>query len=604
MTKIGETISGWKIQSKIGFGGQSVVFAASRDEGAEEVALKVIKATYPKKLARFIQEVKIHEKLSENRIKNIVPLLDHNLDELEKGGVQGFIAMPMAQTTLEKQRDLLTGRVELCLEIFEGIVNGIYNAHEFGDVIHRDIKPANVLFMDFSLKEPLISDFGICLLREVNNEARVTEAGETVGAKYFMAPEQERGGVADVNTSADIYALGKLLHHMLTGRYIYREEIDKAFENKELASDPRYKIIHERILTKTVAENPDDRIQTASGLLQIVRAIRLGKNNLVSSQIDKPTTLQPIKDASNERALSSETSGNSTIKEFIRYKKLLSEDALISVKLEFDEIQGSFIQVWGKIYKAIEKKPQETASAALQLIREQPQAMAISFAMARCDAIGIYPSFKKFLEFITRTSEDKSGYIAVFTVPHVQAGFLYMAAATIALQFESWGILSKLLTNKFEWYYQSGRPIYNYGFEHPYFFHPESIKRNAAEAHDLFRGELMVSEIIKSIGIQEDEILNVYLRAQFLMCLRTAQLVQQEDFTGIWPDFGRFHGFRITPLLDKMHADDDYARGIIMSFNETKEEFFTNLNERLKIIESWFSGGRYWWSSIHSWEPR
>lgn len=88
------------------------------------------------------------------------------------------------------------------------------------------------------------------------------------------------------------------------------------------------------------------------------------------------------------------------------------------------------------------------------------------------------------------------------------------------------------------------------------------------------------------------------------MCLRTAQLTQEEDSSGIWPDFGRFHDFRILPLLDKMYADEDYAQGVLLSFSETKEHFFEMLNERLEIVGSWFSGGRYTWLSINSWEPR
>jgi serine/threonine protein kinase len=101
-------------------------------------------------------------------------------------------------------------------------VTGIRSAHQHG-AIHRDIKPANVLFLDESLREPMVSDFGICFLKETIESERLTEHGETVGAKFFMAPEQERGGITDVAEASDIYALGKLLHFMITSRYLYRE---------------------------------------------------------------------------------------------------------------------------------------------------------------------------------------------------------------------------------------------------------------------------------------------------------------------------------------------------------------------------------------------
>ncbi len=228
----------------------------------------------PKKRARFIQEVKIHALLSNKNASNVIPILDHNLEQISnsENEVRGYIAMPMAICSLHDRYKLYNLRTEFCLETFLGIVNGIRAAHKLG-AIHRDIKPANVLFLDESLKEPMVSDFGICFLKEAIDSQRVTEHGETVGARFFMAPEQERGGITDVSESSDIYALGKLLHFMITSRFLYREELSKAFQDNELTQDERLGTIRDDLLARMIVEDASKRIQSADEVLEIVRTM-------------------------------------------------------------------------------------------------------------------------------------------------------------------------------------------------------------------------------------------------------------------------------------------------------------------------------------------
>jgi serine/threonine protein kinase len=267
MAKVGEVIGGWTFRRSIGVGGQGQVFAASRKEGEPEAAIKVINCKRPKKKSRFMKEISVHADLSAKGASNIITIIEHNLEELADGCVSGYLVMPIAATTLEKVKELLMGRTELCIEIFRGVVTGIGHAHAAG-AIHRDIKPSNVLFLNKTLREPLVSDFGVCLLRDTPYDARLTDVGETVGAKFFMAPEQERGGVVDVGPAADIYALGKLLHHMLTGRFLHREKLEEAFRPEEFESDPRLITVLERILRSTIVEDPSSRLQSTEELLR------------------------------------------------------------------------------------------------------------------------------------------------------------------------------------------------------------------------------------------------------------------------------------------------------------------------------------------------
>jgi len=267
------TVGAWKLGEQLGGGGQGSVFKATREEGSV-AAVKVIGLSKPKKKARFIQEVRIHALLSENKAPNVIPVLDHNLEEVSEpqNSVRGYIAMPLAVYSLDNRiaNGLYNLRTEFCLETFVGIATGIQAAHKHG-AIHRDIKPANVLFLDESLREPMVSDFGICFLKETDESERLTEHGETVGARFFMAPEQERGGVTDVDESSDVYALGKLLHFMITSRYLFREELSRTFTDEELARDERLRLIRDDLLARMIVENRAQRIQSAGEILEISR---------------------------------------------------------------------------------------------------------------------------------------------------------------------------------------------------------------------------------------------------------------------------------------------------------------------------------------------
>lgn len=81
------------------------------------------------------------------------------------------------------------------------------------DICHRDLKPTNLMLCpDGSVK---VLDFGLAVLREAD-VARFTRAGQILGSPAYMAPEQIQRGAA--GPASDLYALGCVLHEMLTGR--------------------------------------------------------------------------------------------------------------------------------------------------------------------------------------------------------------------------------------------------------------------------------------------------------------------------------------------------------------------------------------------------
>lgn len=290
---------------------------------------------------------------------------------------------------------------------------------------------------------------------------------------------------------------------------------------------------------------------------------------------------------------------------FTDVSQLLVRGGWKEVSLRFDEAQREFEVAWESVHEEFGKKPQEAAVASRKLIASQPLATALALAMARCDSLELFGRFKRLLESMLRQSERMSGYVAVTGIPHVQAGFLYMSASVMSLHWEAWGLFERLLTAKFEWYYQSGRPIFNYAFDLPYFFHSEALGREASKIHDFYRKELIEPELVEVTGLKGDQALDRYIQTQLLMCLRVVQLREKGVMVGIWPDFGRFYAERITRFLDRMYHDREYAHGVLRAFGEDAPTFFSRLNDRLRVIQSVFWGGsQYLYESVDSWEPR
>jgi WD40 repeat protein len=93
------------------------------------------------------------------------------------------------------------------------IAEAIHYAHERG-ILHRDLKPSNVL-IDFS-DQPRVTDFG--LARRLEGESELTMTGQVIGSPNYMPPEQAAGRRGKLSRRSDIYSLGAMLYHLLTGR--------------------------------------------------------------------------------------------------------------------------------------------------------------------------------------------------------------------------------------------------------------------------------------------------------------------------------------------------------------------------------------------------
>jgi non-specific serine/threonine protein kinase/serine/threonine-protein kinase len=99
------------------------------------------------------------------------------------------------------------------------VCDGVHHAHQKG-ILHRDLKPTNILVeIQDGRPVPRIIDFGVAkaIDRPLTEEALFTEFGTVVGTPEYMSPEQAEMTGLDVDTRADVYALGVVLYQLLVG---------------------------------------------------------------------------------------------------------------------------------------------------------------------------------------------------------------------------------------------------------------------------------------------------------------------------------------------------------------------------------------------------
>ncbi|ATB37313.1 putative serine/threonine protein kinase [Cystobacter fuscus] len=208
----GHLVAGrFQIVRALGEGGMGVVYEAEQFSLGRRVALKVMHphiASAPGFAERFHREAQVLARL---RHPGSVEVYDFGADE-----ELIFIAMELVsgeslEAVLQREGVLSVPRaVGLAVQVLEVL----RAAHALG-IIHRDLKPANLFLESHPEGERVkVLDFGLATLSE-SWHTRITQAGTAVGTPGFMSPEQMRGGLVDGRS--DLYALGCVLHELLTG---------------------------------------------------------------------------------------------------------------------------------------------------------------------------------------------------------------------------------------------------------------------------------------------------------------------------------------------------------------------------------------------------
>ena len=244
----------YKLLQQIGEGGMGTVWMADQTEPVKRrVAVKLIRSergTSATILARFEAE------------RQAIALMDHPhiARLLDAGttaeGVPYFIMELVKGVPLNEYCDAHRLSIPDRLQLFQLICGAVQHAHQKG-IIHRDLKPTNILVESHDGKAvPKVIDFGLAKATtglQLTEHSLFTAFGSVMGTPLYMAPEQATFNAVDVDTRADIYALGVILYELLTGTTpLTRDTVRKA------ALDEMLKLIREQ-----EAPTPSSRLSSA-----------------------------------------------------------------------------------------------------------------------------------------------------------------------------------------------------------------------------------------------------------------------------------------------------------------------------------------------------
>ena len=274
---IGSVFAGYRIEGVAGEGGMGRVYRATQMVLNRPVALKLIVPELAGDAdfrTRFERESHLSASIDH---PNVIPIY-------EAGEAEGrlFIAMRWVEGT--DMRSLIVSEARLdptrVVAIVEQIGEALDAAHS-GGLVHRDVKPANVMLTATHGREhAYLTDFG--LTKKTASTTALTRTGHFVGTPDYMPPEQIKGEPADAR--ADVYALGCLLFHALTGRppYDRDSEVAKMYAHlhdpppSAVESVPGTPVGLDAVITRALAKEADQRYPSAGDLGRAARAALSG----------------------------------------------------------------------------------------------------------------------------------------------------------------------------------------------------------------------------------------------------------------------------------------------------------------------------------------
>lgn len=266
---IEQTISHYRLLTKIGAGGMGEVYLAEDAQLQRRVAFKLLPPTTvsdQQAKKRLLREARAAATLDHPNICTVY--------EVGEADGHSFIAMQYIEGAMlaeEIKKGALAWRD--ALEVAIQIADALAEAHAH-NVIHRDIKPGNIMLT--SRQQVKVLDFGLAKVSHapqgVNTEAQTEEllsrSGVVMGTMPYMSPEQLRGEVVDART--DIFSFGIVLYEMLTGQQPFVRQSGAEIVSALLTEEPTALSTYapetpvelQRILRKCLEKDRERRYQT------------------------------------------------------------------------------------------------------------------------------------------------------------------------------------------------------------------------------------------------------------------------------------------------------------------------------------------------------
>ena len=285
---VGETVSHYRVLSRLGSGGMGVVYVAEDIKLGRRVAMKFLPgevASDRTAFERMQREARSASALDHPNICSIYELGEHD--------GQPFIVMQLLEgKTLREWIERSSkvdsrSRVKDAMDLAIQITRGLEAAHQ-KNIIHRDIKPENIFVTVRG--EVKILDFGLAKVMEDQKEPEVqsdltadtavdgegvltlTRTGAKMGTAFYMSPEQIRGEKLDARS--DLFSLGLVLFEMVTGRRAFRGNTGAAVHDAVLHGspapvrqlNPAVPSSVESVIRRSLEKNRDRRYQSAREL--------------------------------------------------------------------------------------------------------------------------------------------------------------------------------------------------------------------------------------------------------------------------------------------------------------------------------------------------
>jgi serine/threonine protein kinase/tetratricopeptide (TPR) repeat protein len=289
---IGETISHYKILSRLGAGGMGVVYEAEDTRLGRKVAIKFLPDDANNNAEanqRFQREAKVISNLNHPFICTL-----YDIGELD--GRQYMVMELLEGQSLKERLSRGALPVEDVIELGAQLADALEAAHAQG-VVHRDIKPANLFVTRRgSLK---VLDFGVAKLGDagradigatIGGSDQLTTLGTTIGTVAYMSPEQARG--QELDARSDLFSAGVVLYEMATGQLPFQ--------------GPTVATMFESLLTKPVVPPSQVKAGVPDELDRIIlKALEKDRETRYQGAAEMRADLKRLKRSSESGSLSS-----------------------------------------------------------------------------------------------------------------------------------------------------------------------------------------------------------------------------------------------------------------------------------------------------------
>ncbi|WP_229880963.1 protein kinase domain-containing protein [Streptomyces alanosinicus] len=284
----------YELVEKLGQGGMGTVHRGVDRRLRRTVAVKLLSSVLahdPQSRARFQREAHAAAALNHPAVATI-----HDVgEEPHPDGPRPYLVMEYVQgaTLAEVLHDGPLSVVD-AVNAACAVLDALRHSHECG-IVHRDIKPSNIMLTGPDTVKVL--DFGIAKAF-TETATRITGSGAAIGTPAYLSPEQING--SEIDHRADLYAMGCLLHELLTGQPPFRGESSFAIMHQHLFAAPepvsrlrpRIPPAVEAVILRALGKDPKERYADA-GQMRAALVDALTQASLPTLQATAPAPTAP-----------------------------------------------------------------------------------------------------------------------------------------------------------------------------------------------------------------------------------------------------------------------------------------------------------------------